>query len=72
MENARFCYILSNGVQVVQGDKVEIRLNNDEKKYVGVVTDISETHISCDLIGDIGELDAFFYEIADVQVIKPQ
>lgn len=72
MENARFCYILSNGVQVVQGDKVEIKLNNNKKNYVGVVTDISETHISCDLIDEIGELDAFFYEIADVQVIKPQ
>ena len=71
MENARFCYILSNGVQVVQGDKVEIRLSNDEKKYVGVVTDISETHISCDLIDETGELDAFFYEINDVQVVKP-
>lgn len=72
MKNARFCYILSNGVEVNSGDKVEIILEKDERKYVGSVTNISENHISCDLIDEIGELDVFFCEIADVQVIKPQ
>ena len=44
MENAKHSWLLSNGVSVVAGDKVEIITKGDNKKYIGV----SELQISCD------------------------
>ena len=70
MEKAKHSWLLSNGVSVVAGDKVEVITKDDNKKYIGVIIDISDNHILCDLVNELGELDVFFYEVEDIQLVK--
>ena len=69
MKEARYCYVLSNGVSVVVGDRVELIANNGER-YIGDIYDMTENSISCTLVDGTGEADFFFRELEDVRVVK--
>lgn len=68
MKEAKHCYLLSNGVAVVAGDKV--KLVTDEGTYVGDIIDVSTKGIWIKLPNDEGEVDVFFNELEDVQIVK--
>lgn len=70
MERAKHSWLLSNGISVVAGDKVEVTIKDDDKKYIGVIIDISDKHILCDLVDELGELDVYFDEVEDIQLVK--
>lgn len=70
MEKAKHSWLLSNGISVVVGNKIEVTTKDDNKKYIGVIMDISDNHILCDLADKTGELDVFFYEVEDIQLVK--
>ena len=44
MKEARHCYVLSNGVSVVVGDRVELIATNGER-YIGDIYDMTENSI---------------------------
>ena len=69
MKEAKHCYLLSNGVSVVAGDRIELIANNGEK-YVGDIYDITENSISCTLADGTGEVGFFFRELEDVRLVK--
>ena len=68
MKEAKHCFILSNGITVDVGNKVEIIKNNGEK-YVGNIIDISTTGIFIKLLNDECEFDAYFEELRDIKII---
>lgn len=69
MKEAKHCYLLSNGVSVVPGDRVEL-ITNDGEKYIGDIIDISAKNIWCKLLDGVGEVDMYFEELRDVVIIK--
>ena len=69
MKEAKHCYLLSNGVSVVVGDRVELVVNNGER-YIGDIYDITENSISCTLVDGTGEAGFFFRELEDVRIVK--
>ena len=69
MKEAKHCYVLSNGVSVVVGDRVELIANNGER-YIGDIYDITENSISCTLVDGTGEAGFFFKELEDVRLVK--
>lgn len=68
MKEAKHCYLLSNGVAVVAGDKV--KLVTDEGTYVGDIIDVSTKGIWIKLSNGRGEVDVNFDEVEDVQLVK--
>lgn len=68
MKEAKHCYLLSNGVSVVAGDKV--KLVTDEGTYVGDIIDVSTKGIWIKLPDGEGEVDVHFDEVEDVQLVK--
>ena len=69
MKEANHCYILSNGVSVVVGDRVELIVTNGER-YIGDIYDMTENSISCTLTDGTGEAGFFFSELEDVRLVK--
>ena len=69
MKEAKHCYILSNGVSVVVGDRVELIATNGER-YIGDIYDMTENSISCTLTDGTGEAGFFFRELEDVRLVK--
>ena len=69
MKEAKHCYILSNGVSVVVGDRVELIATNGER-YIGDIYDMTENSISCTLTDGTGEAGFFFSELEDVRLLK--
>ena len=69
MKEAKHCYILSNGVSVVIGDRVELIATNGER-YIGDIYDMTENSISCTLTDGTGEAGFFFRELEDVRLVK--
>lgn len=69
MKEAKYCYLLSNGVSVVAGDRAEL-FTNDGEKYVGDIIDVSVKGILCKLTDGTGEIDVFFDELEDAKLVK--
>lgn len=69
MKEAKHCYLLSNGVSVVAGDKVKLIVTNEET-YVGDIIDVSTKGIWIKLPNGEGEVDVHFDEVEDVQLVK--
>lgn len=69
MKEAKHCYLLSNGVAVVAGNKVKL-VTTDKEEYVGDIIDVSTNGIWIKLPNDEGEVDVFFHELEDVQLVK--
>ena len=67
MKEAKHCYILSNGVSVVVGDRVELIATNGD---IGDIYDMTENSISCTLTDGTGEAGFFFSELEDVRLVK--
>lgn len=67
MKEAKHCYILSNGVSVVVGDRVELIATNGD---IGDIYDMTENSISCTLTDGNGEAGFFFRELEDVRLVK--